>query len=319
MAIQVLGTTVIDDSRNIANVGILTVGSGSSSIITNSNTGIVNVGSGITIDAKNGNINISGILTVASFSVPVLISSFEPAIGATSVGIRSNFILNFNQTVGLGTTGFFLIRSGLNTTSGTVVVRVGVGSTAHLNFKNGGRQLIIDPPGELDPGTFFHAVMSSGFVVSNNNNYSGINTVGTAQTYFFQTKPLAPGDVFGGGNVICLASPIRWVVAPASAEVSRRWLERVESNTVAQACSGCGGWFIPTCTQLVNPGFVCRSFWENLSSGCSYWSESQAPGVDPTYKHFVRMDPGGPCGAYGCCFTNMCGVLCIRSFRCVTY
>ena len=111
MAIKISGTTVIDDSRNINSVGISTVGAGSSGVTLNGITGIVSVGSGITMNGNTGDINISGILTVGQLSVPVSIISFDPPVGSTTVGLTSNIIINFNQTVGFGTTGFFEIRT----------------------------------------------------------------------------------------------------------------------------------------------------------------------------------------------------------------
>jgi hypothetical protein len=62
-------------------------------------------------------------------------------------------------------------------------------------------------------------------------------------------------------SLICKASPLRWVVSPYSAEVSRTWYLRNDANTTAQSVSGCTGWFVPTLSQLQNPGYICRSFW----------------------------------------------------------
>lgn len=306
MAIQIGGTTVIDNSRNIQNVGIVTVGSGTSSIITNSNTGIVNVGSGITIDVKNGNINISGILTVSGFSVPVTLTSFEPAIGSTTVGVSSNIILNFSQMVGLGTTGFFEIKSGLNTTGGNLLEMFEV-TSLNVRVQNNGRKLIINPTNDLGFSSSYYVTMSAGFV----NNFSGINTVGTSQTYFFTTIPLNLGDNFGGGLLMCKSSPVRWVVAPSSTEVSRNWYSRGDANTLAQSCTGCTGWFVPSCTLAVNPGAVCRQYWDCYQS--QYWTNTEA-GALTAYK--VNMDGEV---AFVNFFDSKNYATPVRSFRCVTY
>jgi len=70
MAIKVQGTTVIDDSRNFSNVGIMTVGSGSSSIVLESDSDFL-VGLGITFDGNAGNISIAGTITAAGLSLPL--------------------------------------------------------------------------------------------------------------------------------------------------------------------------------------------------------------------------------------------------------
>lgn len=70
MAIQINDTVVIDDDRNFSNVGILTVGSGSS--ITNIDSSAnFTVGIGITFDGVSGNISIAGTITAAGLSLPL--------------------------------------------------------------------------------------------------------------------------------------------------------------------------------------------------------------------------------------------------------
>lgn len=70
MAIQINDTVVIDDDRNFSNVGILTVGSGSS--ITNIDSSAnFTVGTGITFNGVVGNISIAGTITAAGLSLPL--------------------------------------------------------------------------------------------------------------------------------------------------------------------------------------------------------------------------------------------------------
>ena len=75
MAIQIGGTTVIDNSRNFSNVGIMTVGVGSSivNIIPNSN---FTIGTGITFNGTGSikNISIAGTFTAAGLSIPLILS-----------------------------------------------------------------------------------------------------------------------------------------------------------------------------------------------------------------------------------------------------
>jgi hypothetical protein len=70
MAIKVGGTIVVDGNKNFSNVGIITVGSGSSSVTIESNSNFT-VGTGVTINGNNGNISIAGTLTAKSFSIPL--------------------------------------------------------------------------------------------------------------------------------------------------------------------------------------------------------------------------------------------------------
>lgn len=70
MAIKVSGTTVIDDGRNFSNVGIMTVGSGSSAVVLESDSQFM-VGAGVTFDGNTGDIIISGTFTAAGLSIPL--------------------------------------------------------------------------------------------------------------------------------------------------------------------------------------------------------------------------------------------------------
>jgi len=155
-----------------------------------------------------------------------------------------------------------------------------------------------------------------------------INQSGTYRLFGFLPQPGALGSSFGGGFLICKPglSPA-WVVSPYSAEVSRSWYSRNDANTSAQAVSGCTGWFVPTCAQLQNPGYVCRTYWDSYSSG-NYWSStfgghhtySQFTGMDPpgqdvarTLGRFVNFTSGTTATTFG---STVC---CIRAFRCVSY
>jgi hypothetical protein len=141
--------------------------------------------------------------------------------------------------------------------------------------------------------------------------YVGLNTTG-ADTHSFTTAALAVGSSFGGGFLICKSSPVRWVVSPRSAEVTRIWDSINDANTTAQAVSGCTGWFVPTVSQLQNPGYLCRSFWgpSPCYSSTIYWTSTGYPSgnagivwlTDGTSSVFNKTNP-----------------TCVRAFRCVTY
>lgn len=70
MPFQINNTNVINDDRSFSNVGIMTVGSGSSAVVINPNL-IFNIGTGITITGLTTNISIAGTLTAGSLSIPL--------------------------------------------------------------------------------------------------------------------------------------------------------------------------------------------------------------------------------------------------------
>jgi hypothetical protein len=139
----------------------------------------------------------------------------------------------------------------------------------------------------------------------------GLNTTG-ADTHSFTTVAVELGDSYEGGFLICKASPLRWVVSPRSAEVSRTWYNRNDANTTAQSISGCTGWFVPTLSQLQNPGYCCRSFWgpSPCYSSPGYWSSTEYDANNACYVNFFN----GLATNYGKTTTY-----CVRAFRCVTY
>jgi hypothetical protein len=73
MAIEINDINVIDNSRNFSNVGILTVGTGSSLTNIDSDANLT-VGIGITFNGVDGNISIAGTITAAGLSLPLEIS-----------------------------------------------------------------------------------------------------------------------------------------------------------------------------------------------------------------------------------------------------
>jgi len=127
-----------------------------------------------------------------------------------------------------------------------------------------------------------------------------------------QIQTASLGDqMLSGGYLICRSGGgTAWIVAPASSEVSRTWNSRNNANTVASACTLATGWFVPTCEQLKNPGYECRTYWDSYSSD-QYWSSTQYNCSLATLLDFST----------GCTCPCICinGVRCVRSFRCVTY
>jgi hypothetical protein len=256
--------------------------------------------SGTTVIDDNRNISGS-TLTATRLDVPPVPITFSPAIGANVIN-TSNIIITFDQSVSKGT-GNITLRSG--SAGGTVLQTIGVASSS---VTISGGAVTIDPPANIDTGLTIFVVVDAGA-------FSGLTTTSTSaliNTYSFTTASLTLGSSYEGGYLICGVSPLRWVVSPYNAEVSRIWASRNDANTRAQAVSGCTGWFVPTKSQLQNPGYLCRSFWgpSPCYSTYCYWA-----GVAATGENSAFVDMTNNSVAY----TSINAPLCVRSFRCVTY
>jgi hypothetical protein len=121
---------------------------------------------------------------------------------------------------------------------------------------------------------------------------------------------VALGSTFQCGRVICKNGGIAWIVAPSCSEVSRTWHLRNDAVTTALACTaGATGWFVPTLSQLQNPGYTCRTFWDSFSSA-RYWSSTENSATTACRVFFTtgNSSPSLKTSTY-----------CVRAFRCVTY
>jgi hypothetical protein len=153
-----------------------------------------------------------------------------------------------------------------------------------------------------------------------NSGQSSINIDGTtgnikidgilkARNLIILPKALALGDPYEGGYLICQASSVQWIVAPSSAEVSRDWYSRNDANIRAQQVSGCTGWFVPTCGQLQNPGYTCRTYWDSYSTSTSYWSSTETNSGNAWLVFLTG----------GATINLKANTRCVRAFRCVSY
>jgi hypothetical protein len=126
---------------------------------------------------------------------------------------------------------------------------------------------------------------------------------------FDTTAPLGSRPLGGGGFLICKASSNAWIVSPRCAEVSRTWYCRDDANTVANLCTSCTGWFVPTVSQLQNPGYCCRTYWD-LFSSTTYWSSTGFTTPSSCIVNFTNGNAGA---------SPKDNTYCVRAFRCVTY
>ena len=130
-------------------------------------------------------------------------------------------------------------------------------------------------------------------------------------TTFDTGAPLGSRPNIACGFLLCkTGGNTAWIVAPGCSEVSRTWYLRADAVTTANACSGCSGvWFVPTVTQLQNPGYTCRQYWD-LFSSADYWTSTE---TNATTACSVRFS-NGTTTSFTKTFAD-----CVRAFRCVTY
>jgi hypothetical protein len=128
-----------------------------------------------------------------------------------------------------------------------------------------------------------------------------------------------------GSRIICKAGGTAWIVAPSCTQVSSSWAGgQYNTTAVGDKCCicewstletrliNCGfnpcDWFVPSYTQLQNPGYVCRTNWDSFAA--SYWSSTE---FNATAAYFVSYSNGTASGG------SKTGERCVRAFRCVTY
>lgn len=122
------------------------------------------------------------------------------------------------------------------------------------------------------------------------------------------TAPLGSRPKGAGGFLIARGGSNLWIVSPRCTEVSRSWGSRDDAITLANTCTSFNGWFIPSVTQLKNPGYLCRTYWDSFSP-TYYWTNNAF--------FFCGCVVNFTNGADSCLSTL--GTVCARAFRCVTY
>jgi len=228
--------------------------------------------------------------------------SITPSNGATGIALTTNITLSFSSAPVRGT-GTITLRTGSPT--GTIVESFDAASSGRISVS--GNDWILDPTSDLALyNTTYYLVVPTNSI----SGFAGLNVTG-GTSYSFTSIPLSLGDAYGGGYLICQSAGVRWVVAPSASEVSRNWFCRNDANTRAQQVSGCTGWFVPSCGQLQNPGYICRTYWDSYAAWY-YWSNTEVNANDAWLMDFnggamlsnAKSDPTPRL---------------VRSLRCVTY
>ena len=130
-----------------------------------------------------------------------------------------------------------------------------------------------------------------------------------------------------GAVLICKSGGTGWFVAPSSTQVQSQWAGgQYNSTQVGDKCcisewtAACnalisGGiecvncWFVPSSSQLNNPGYVCRTNWDSFDA-TYYWSSTEVSSTLACIQYF------GNGGIYSFIKANSRRV---RAFRCITY
>ena len=233
----------------------------------------------------------SPLLNTYNFTTgPITTSSFSPTDGATDVAVDSNIVITFSENITKETTAatkYIRIRSG--NASGTVLQTIDVSTSA---VSVSGTQATINPPSDLAYETDQYIVVDeNSFFNSDGDADSGNDEI---NTYNFTTESDVPplGGAHEGGYLICCSSNNYWIVAPSSTEVARAWFSRNDAVTTANSANACCDWFVPTCSQLKNPGYQCRTYWDSYSSPPNkYWSNSQR-NAHTAYAIYIPNDGG---------------------------
>ncbi len=253
----------------------------------------------------------SPLLNTYNFTTgPITTSSFSPSDGATTQEVDVNIVITFSENIAKGS-GNITLRAG--SASGTVRQTIDVTSGA---VSVSGTQATINPPSDLEYEEDTYVVVDAGCFTNSDGDAASGNAI--INTYNFTTKSAILGSAQHGGYIICAASSIYWVSAPGSTEVSRNWYNRNDGTLTANSNAACGDWFIPNCTQLYNPGFTCRTYWDN--SDRPYWSNTES--TWPNHPTYAGVDVAFNCSFSAgnvSCTGSKTITRCIRAFRCVSY
>ena len=128
-----------------------------------------------------------------------------------------------------------------------------------------------------------------------------------------------------GSHIICKAGGTAWIIAPYGTQVQQTW-NNTTTTLVGNKCCVCdwptlctqmiscgftpGDWFVPSVSQLQNPGYICRTQWNPISAQC-YWSSTECNAMCSCFVVFSNGVAGTDQSK-----TRPC---CVRAFRCVTY
>lgn len=73
--------------------------------------------------------------------------------------------------------------------------------------------------------------------------------------------------------ICCGPGTAKWFVSTRTSEVNRSFYSLNDAVTLSNSCFGSCGWFVPNSTQISNPAYCCRSFWDCYRNA-RYWTST---------------------------------------------
>ena len=236
---------------------------------------------------------------------PITTSSFSPSDGATDQLVTANIVITFSENISKGS-GNITLRAG--SASGTVRQTIDVTSGA---VSVSGAQATINPPSDLQYEEDTYVVVDAGCFRNSDGDVASGNAI--INTYNFTTESDVPdlGDAHEGGYLIKCVGGNYWIVAPNGTQSYTPWYNRNVAVTSANSNAACGDWFLPTVSQMQNPGFICRAYWDEYIQS-RYWVNGEctsANGASLNMSHGTSYSYG-----HGKNHGSF-----VRAFRCVSY
>jgi hypothetical protein len=336
-----IGTTALLVEGNARITGILTVGSSSITFDGVNNT--ITVGTGVTISASTGltgsganltSLNASNLAsgTVPDARFPATLPSSSGAnltsLNASNLGSGTVPDARFPATLPSASGANLTSLNASNLGSGTVpTARLATGTANNTTYLRGDQTWASISSGiTISDDTSTNATRYLTFTSATSGTISAENVSSSKLTYNPSTGAVKAssfesfvnansilGQYAEGGYLICKSGGVGWIVSPYGAEVRRTWYCRNDAVTRAQQVSGCTGWFVPTQSQMANPGSECRNFWDNVSYYSQrYWTSTESTSINGVFVYiyaYTYSAGGRSKGSY----SN------VRAFRCVTY
>ena len=242
---------------------------------------------------------------------PITTTAFSPSDGATGQSVSTNIAIYFSENITKGS-GNITLKAG-NPSTGTVRQTIDVTSGA---VSVSGTQATINPPSDLQYEEDTYIVVDAGCFRNSDGDVASGNAV--INTYNFTTEADIPplGQQTEGGYLICCSGGNLWIAAPFSTQVCKSWYQRNQALQSANANAACGDWFIPSISQLQNPGYTCRTYYQAPNSWA--WSNTQYSGSPyPSVNTCCAMGlffPGHISNQ-----NEKTNIFQVRAFRCVSY
>jgi hypothetical protein len=258
--------------------------------------GVVSIASSKFSDVA-GNFNTDGsevnnTVTMAVDTAAPVVSSFNPADGATSVSSVSNLVLTVNEAIARGV-GTAQLRVG--SASGTLVESFDAATSARISLS--GTAWTVDPTMDLLPSTQYFLTLTSGSVLDTvGNGFAGTST------YDFTTGAIAPisSGSYGGHSYEVYSQRYSWTDAAAFAKSKGGYLASITSLTENNFIVGIKPLTLPAWIGLYQSSFTSEPaggwVWDSGEvSTYRAWTSGQ-PDNSGNIEHYAHywVNPASP-------------------------